>query len=94
MRDEAGVGFTTTAPSVSRPMRFWPPSVLGFPPLSLCPSSTPLDYPVVSSRGALPVRPERHAPASITTMLKLRARSLLHEIACTWCGHVPGTRQE
>ena len=31
-------------------------------PLSLCPSSAPLAYPVVSSRGALPVRPERHVP--------------------------------
>ena len=31
-------------------------------PLSLCPSSQPLDFPNVSRRGALPVRPERMSP--------------------------------
>lgn len=87
-----GVGSTTMARYASRRTPSWRPSGLGFPPLSLCPSSTPLAYPVVSSRGALPVRPERHVPGSLTTMLTLRSRALLRQIPCTWCGHTTRAR--
>jgi hypothetical protein len=47
---------------------------------------------VVSNRGALPVRPERHVPASLPTMLRLRSRALLRQIPCTWCGHSASAR--
>ena len=60
-------------------------------PLRLWPSSAPLAFPKVSSRGALPVRPERHVPISIATAYALLARALLHRLPCRWCGRGPGT---
>jgi len=80
------VGFITTAPYASRPTLSWPPSALGFPPLSLCPSSEPLVSPRVSGRGALPVRPERYVASSIATFLRRHGRTLLQAHACLWCG--------
>src|SRR5919106_4674211 len=71
----------------------WPPTAswrlnaAAFPPLRLLPSSSPLPYPKVSSRGALPVRPERHNPASMTTQRMLHARALIARLAyCPACG--------
>jgi hypothetical protein len=58
-------------------------------PLSLCPSSAPLDYPKASSRGALPVRPERHVPTSIATLSRLHGRALLADTPCLACGSEP-----
>ena len=60
-----------------------------FPPERLWPSSAPLVFPKVSSRGALPVRPERHVPTSIATMYELLARALLHHLPCRACGRAP-----
>ncbi len=87
----AGAASITMAPYASRPMPSSPPSARGFPPRSLWPSSAPLPFPKVSSRGALPVRPERHVPTSITTAYALLARSLLASTPCQWCGHEPRT---
>ena len=64
-------------------------SAPGFPPLSLCPSSEPLDYPEVSRRGGLPVRPERHVPTSIATLYRLHGRALLAYTPCLACGSEP-----
>ncbi|TMB16241.1 MAG: hypothetical protein E6J71_16735 [Deltaproteobacteria bacterium] len=51
------------------------------------PSSAPLAYPVVSARAALPLRPERHHPASITTMRVGHARRLVGSLpCCPYCG--------
>jgi hypothetical protein len=58
-------------------------------PLSPSPSSAPLVYPSVSRRGALPVRPERHAPHSIATMYRLLAWTLARGRPCLACGHQP-----
>jgi SRSO17 transposase len=58
-------------------------------PRSLWPSSVPLGFPTVSSRAALPVRPERHVPTSIATLYRLLARALLRAQPCGWCGHDP-----
>src|ERR671911_609563 len=44
-------------------------------------------YPNVSSRGALPVRPERHVPESIATMYRLLAWALARGRPCLACGH-------
>ena len=77
-RGAAGGASITMARYVSRRMPSSPPSGRGFPPLSLWPSSAPLVFPKVSSRGALPVRPERHVPTSIATVYELLARALLH----------------
>ena len=86
-RGEAGSDFTTMVRCVLRPMPFWRPSALGFPPLRLLPSCDPFPYPKVSARAALPLRVERHNPASITTMRCRQARSLLSSLAhCPWCG--------
>ena len=63
-----------------------------FPP-SRWPSSTPLAFPKISSRGALPVRPERHVPASIATMHQVLARALLQGQPCHWCGRHPRPRR-
>src|SRR3989475_1318919 len=46
-----------------------------------------LAYPNVSSRGALPVRPERHVPESIATMYRLLAAALARGVPCLTCGH-------
>jgi hypothetical protein len=82
-----GEGFIIMGSSASPRMPFWQPSGLGFPPQHLLPSSAPLAYPAVSARGALPVRPERHQPASITTMRLYQARRLVGGLpACPWCG--------
>ena len=56
-----------------------------FPPEP--PSSAPLVYPKVSRRGALLVRPERHAPESIATMYRLLAWALARGRPCLACGH-------
>ncbi len=45
-------------------------------PLSLLPSSNPYRYPKASGREGLPMRPERHNPASIATQRYLHARQL------------------
>ena len=68
---------TTTGSYASPPTPSWRPSALGFPPQHLLPSSVPLAYPKVSARAALPVRPERHNPTSITTM-RCQPRPLAH----------------
>src|SRR5437660_10573588 len=60
---------------------------LAHSPLSRWPSSRPLAYPNVSSRGALPVRPERHVPESIATMYRLLAAALARGLPCLTCGH-------
>ena len=85
----AGGGSITMAPYASPPTPSWRPSAPGFPPLSLCPSSDPLDYPKASSRGALPVRPERHVPTSIATLYRLHGRALLADTPCLACGSEP-----
>lgn len=64
-----------------------PPSELGSPPQHLLPSSAPLAYPVGSDHAALPMRPERHHPASITTMRVHQARTLVALLpGCPYCG--------
>ncbi len=56
-------------------------------PLSLTPSSKPLDYPRASDRVGLPTRPERHVRASIETLRAQVARVLLQWLpGCPWCG--------
>ena len=56
-------------------------------PLRLLPSSSPLRYPEVSSRGAPPARPERHNPASMATQRILHARTLVANLPyCPACG--------
>ena len=62
------------------------------PPLRTWPSSAPLAYPTVSPRGALPVRPERHAPDSIATLYRLRAWTLARGRPCLACGAHGGRR--
>src|SRR2546422_6583868 len=89
LRAVGGAGSITTAPYVSRHTPSSPPSGRGFPPLSLYPSSEPLAYPKVSSRGALPVRPERHVPTSIATLQRFHARAILQDLPCSWCGNQP-----
>ena len=87
MKDEAGEGSITMALYAWQPTHFWLPSELGFPPLSLLPSSARLAYPNVSPHEALPLRVERHNPASITTMRLRQARNLTACLpACPWCG--------
>ena len=87
-----GGGSTTTAPCAWPPTAFWRPSVAAFPPLRLLPSSSPLRYPEVSSRGALPARPERHNPTSIATQRIVQARTLVARLPyCPACG-VNGSR--
>ncbi|KFE72230.1 Mobile element protein [Hyalangium minutum] len=62
------------------------------PPRHLLPSCAPLQYPRISRCGVLPLRPERHNPASITTQRIRQARMLLLRLpCCPWCGGVPGT---
>jgi hypothetical protein len=56
---------------------------------SLWPSSAPPAFPRVSSRGALPARPERHAITSIATLYQRLARALLQTEPCGWCGRDP-----
>ena len=56
---------------------------------SLWPSSAPPAFPRVSSRGALPVRPERHVATSIATLYQLLARALLRTAPCRGCGREP-----
>ncbi len=85
----AGGGSIIMAPYASPPMPSWRPSAPGFPPLSLCPSSEPLDYPEVSRREGLPVRPERHVPTSIATLYRLHGRALLAATPCLACGSEP-----
>ena len=57
------------------------------PPLGLWPSSAPLAFPKVSSREALPGRPERNGPTPIATMYHGLARALLQRQPCRACGH-------
>ena len=87
-RGAVGEDSITTGSSAWPPTRSWRPSELGFPPQSLLPSCAALAYPKVSARGDLPLRVERHNPASITTMRLLHARTLSANLpACPWCGH-------
>jgi hypothetical protein len=69
------------------------PTARPFPRLSLWPSSAPLAFPRVSSRGALTVRPERHVATSIATLYQLLARALLRTAPCRGCGHEPRARR-
>jgi hypothetical protein len=85
----AGAASTTMGSYASRPTHSWPRNGRGFPPQHLLPSSAPLAYPVVSARGALPVRPERHVPTSIATMYRLHGRALLAHTPCLSCGREP-----
>jgi hypothetical protein len=56
-------------------------------PRRLWPSSKPLQYPEVSARGEVPLRPERHNPASIASLRRLIARMLArHLVCCHACG--------
>lgn len=56
-------------------------------PQRLLPSCAPLDYPGTSAHAELPLRAERHNPASITTMRLTQARTLAINLpACPWCG--------
>src|SRR2546428_230877 len=87
----AGAASIITPRSASRRTHSSPPSGSRISPLSLSPSSRPLAYPNVSSRGALPVRPERHAPDSIATMYRLLAWALARGRPCLACGHQPDT---
>jgi hypothetical protein len=57
-----------------------------FPPEPLA-FLRPARLPKVSHRGALPIRPERHAPDSIATMYRLLARALARDRPCLACGH-------
>jgi hypothetical protein len=58
------------------------------PPRHRLPSCFPLAYPEASTRAAPPVRPERHNPASITTIRTCQARLLAASLrSCPWCGH-------
>jgi len=61
-------------------------------PLSLLPSSSPLKFPEVSLRAALPVRAERHNPSSITTQRLVHARALLQRLPCCPACGANGTR--
>src|SRR5437870_1980448 len=87
LKGEAGGVSTITPRSVLRRTRFLPRSGWRISPLSRWPSSRPLAYPNVSSRGALPVRPERHVPESIATMYRLLAAALARGLPCLTCGH-------
>ena len=86
-RGGAGAASTITAPSVSSPMPSWRPRARPCPPLGLWPSSAPLAFPKVSSREALPGRPERNGPTPIATMYHGLARALLQRQPCRACGH-------
>src|SRR5206468_4923734 len=83
----AGGDSTIMPRSVSRRTRFLPQSGWRISPLSRWPSSRPLAYPNVSSRGALPVRPERHVPESIATIYRLLGAALARGLPCVMCGH-------
>jgi SRSO17 transposase len=72
------------------PMRSWPRSGWRISPLRRWPSSAPLVSPQVSCHGALPVRPERHAPDSIATMYRLLAWTLARGRPCLACGRHGG----
>src|SRR5215831_1796807 len=81
-KDEAGAGFTTTLPSVSRPMVSWWPNGAVFPP-----RRTPVmwTYPLpphrrTSALGARRVRAERHNPWSVATLRQIIARILLRQL--------------
>ena len=82
MKAAAGPAFTTMEPYASPPTRSWQPSELGFPPQRLWPSSKPLQYPEVSDHGEVPLRPERHNPASIASLRRLIARMLARHLGC------------
>src|SRR5208283_436576 len=87
MKDGAGGAFITMGPCVSPRMRSSQPSALGFPPQSLLPSSSRLEYPRTSGRGEPLLRAERHVASSITTLRLGHARRLVQTLAyCPWCG--------
>src|SRR6516225_9730571 len=71
MKDEAGVAFTITLPSVLRPMGSWWPNGAVFPP-PLAPVTwtyPPPNCHANSVLGVRPVRAERHNPWSIATVV-------------------------
>ena len=91
-KDGDGGGSTITGSCAWPPTAFWRLSEAVFPPLSLLPSSSPLRYPRISSRGALPARVERHNPASMATRRAVCARTLVVGLPyCPTCG-ANGTR--
>ena len=77
-RGVAGEASITTARSCIAAYAFLAAERASLSPPGLSPSSAPLAFPKVSSRGALPVRPERHVATSIATLYQLLARSLLY----------------
>ena len=88
MKDEVGVAFTITLPSVLRPMGSWWPNGTVFPPRRTLAIS---GYPgrnsrVPTGRGAR-LRPERHNPVSIASLRIRIAHFLLRQLArCPFCG--------
>ncbi len=46
-------------------------------------------HATLCSRGALPVRPERHVPHSLATLYRLLASALAQRLPCMVCGHQP-----
>jgi hypothetical protein len=91
-RAAVGGAVIITPRSVSRRMRSWPRSGWRISPLRRSPSSAPFVSPHVSRRGALPVRPERHAPDSIATMYRLLAWTSARGRPCLACGGQGGQR--
>ena len=74
-------------------MHLWRLNELVFPPRQLSPSSSHLQYPIVSDREDLPLRPERHVPTSIATIRIQMSRIIARDLPCIWCGRQNGHTQ-
>ena len=90
---EAGEVSTTTQAYVSPPTPSSLPSVLGFPPLALAPSSASknLPYPKVHDGEEIPLRVERHQPNSfVSTRTRLQEAILVRLERCPCCRRTGG----
>src|SRR5262245_3884486 len=95
-RAAAGEGFTITPPYALPRMLSWWPKGPFFPPHKrvAARSSKCLPFPEITSRGALPIRTQRHIPDSIATLrLEIAAYLAAKLERCPCCAQPRSNRK-
>src|ERR1019366_968365 len=88
LKAEVGAVFTTTRRCASLHMALSSPNAAFFPLPTSAPLYRNLPYPATSNRADLPVRVERHVPASITSRrLAIAAQVIPRLVRCPTCLH-------